>query len=82
MRNGNDEEAEKKIMKANDKVSKMNESANDYLPKVQHESNERNEERVEKIVQGWINPAKHVPIIFFFKKHKTEVEDEESKNRF
>ena len=45
----------------------MNESANEHSPKVQHECDERNEERVQMKVEAQIQPVKHVPINYFFK---------------
>ena len=70
--NNNNEEAENKIIKANDKVNKINELGNEHLPKAQHENNEWNEERVEKIIESWIQPTKCVSINYFFKKIKVK----------
>ena len=67
IKNNNKEEAEKKIMKANDKLIKTNESENEHSPKVQYECNEWNEEREKRTLEGWIQPVTHVLINYFSK---------------
>ena len=56
----------------------LNEIINECAPIEQNDSNEWNEERVVKKVEGWIQPEKFVPINYFFKKHKIKVKHKEN----
>ena len=39
---------------------------------MKHESNARNKERVERIVEVWTQPTKQEPLNYFFKRHKNK----------